>query len=137
VRTRSVRRAGTAAATRSGPKVAPTSAARPPGKAPTTTPDGRYVIVRGRLWRAANPDLGAAVRADLTARLMAARRAVAAAKRGGSVRKLSQARKAVHSAKVALGERGAPWWTDGSPDYGRCLAKNTPYAAWYARRRRR
>jgi hypothetical protein len=24
------------------------------------------------------------------------------------------------------------WWEDGAPDYNRCLAKNTPYAAWFA-----
>ncbi len=42
------------------------------------------------------------------------------------------ARKLVDAAKHALGERGAPWWTDGSPDYNRHLAKNTPYADWFA-----
>jgi len=31
-----------------------------------------------------------------------------------------------------LGERGAVWWTDGSPDYNRHLARNTPYRDWYA-----
>lgn len=36
----------------------------------------------------------------------------------------------VDRAKRALGERGAPWWTDGAPDFNRHLAKNTPYADW-------
>jgi hypothetical protein len=43
------------------------------------------------------------------------------------------ARKAVNAAKVALGERGPVWWTDGARDFNRYLAKNTPYAGWYAR----
>jgi hypothetical protein len=30
------------------------------------------------------------------------------------------------------GERGPVWWSDGSPDYNRKLAKNSPYAAWWA-----
>ena len=45
---------------------------------------------------------------------------------------LRRARRRVHAAKVALGERGPVWWRDGAPDYNRHLAKNTPYAAWYA-----
>ena len=35
-------------------------------------------------------------------------------------------------AKVGLGERGPVWWGDGAPDYNRHLAKNTPYAEWFA-----
>jgi hypothetical protein len=34
--------------------------------------------------------------------------------------------------KRALGERGKPWWKDGTPDFNRHLAKNSPYAEWYA-----
>ncbi len=41
------------------------------------------------------------------------------------------ARAGVDAAKVALGERGPVWWTDGSPDFNRHLAKNTPYAQWF------
>lgn len=65
---------------------------------------------------------------------MAARRAVAAAKKSGSARAMTEARRAVQAAKVALGERGAPWWTDGAPDYNRHLVANTPYAGWFVRR---
>ena len=39
----------------------------------------------------------------------------------------AEARAAVHLAKVALGERGPPWWDDGAHDYNRYLVKNTPY----------
>ena len=42
------------------------------------------------------------------------------------------ARAAVDAAKVALGERGPVWWSDGAADYNRHLARNTPYASWYA-----
>ena len=45
------------------------------------TPDGRYFVVRGRLWRRSNPALGAEDRERLVRDLMAARRAVATARR--------------------------------------------------------
>ena len=41
-------------------------------------------------------------------------------------------RAGVDAAKRALGERGPVWWDDGSPDWNRHLAKNTPYADWWA-----
>lgn len=96
------------------------------------TEDGRYIVVRGRLWRAANPALSDEVRAELTSLLMTARRAVASALRAGDDAALKGARAAVHTAKVKLGERGPVWWDDGAPDYNRHLVKNTPYAVWYA-----
>jgi hypothetical protein len=43
---------------------------------PTVTPDGRYFVVRGRLWRAANPHLSPVTRQALVNALMAARRDV-------------------------------------------------------------
>ena len=96
------------------------------------TPDGRYFIVRGRLWRTSNPDLPEAERAALVRDLMAARRAVRAAKTTGDAGALGAARRRVDAAKHALGERGEPWWSDGAPDFNRRLAANTPYAAWFA-----
>ena len=48
---------------------------------PKTTPDGRYLIVRGRLWRATNPNLSEERREALVSALMDARRAVKAALR--------------------------------------------------------
>ena len=41
-----------------------------------TTPDGRYFVVRGRLWRKANPNLPVDVRDGLVKQLMNARRAL-------------------------------------------------------------
>lgn len=96
------------------------------------TPDGRYFVVRGRLWRCSDPSLGEEKRAELTRRLMRARSRVGHAKRAGDADAERRARRAVHRAKVALGERGAVWWADGAPDYNRHLARNTPYASWYA-----
>ena len=47
---------------------------------PLVTPDGRYIVVRGRLWRATNPSLPEPERQRLTEALMGARRAVKAAR---------------------------------------------------------
>lgn len=93
-----------------------------------TTPDGRYFVVRGRLWRCSNPDLPPDQRQALVQQLMAARRAL----RGAAPEaERAAARQAVDAAKQALGERGPVWWTDGEPDYNRRMARNTPYAGWY------
>lgn len=62
---------------------------------------------------------------------MEARRAVKEAKASNDDDQLRAARAAVDVAKVALGERGPVWWNDGSPDYNRHMAINTPYAEWY------
>lgn len=96
------------------------------------TPDGRYLVVRGRLWRTSNPALEDDVRAQLVHALMDARRAVAAAKRRQDQSAEAAARQAVDTAKHGLGERGPVWWDDGAPDYNRHLARNTPYADWFA-----
>lgn len=61
---------------------------------------------------------------------MSARRAVRKALSSGEG--LPDARTAVDRAKVALGERGPPWWDDGAPDFNRRLARNTPYRDWAA-----
>jgi hypothetical protein len=95
------------------------------------TPDGKYFVVRGRLWRCTNPNLSATERDHLTRQLMQARSAIRQAKQNGNSGELQQARAAVQTAKVALGERGPVWWHDGEPDYNRHLAKNTPYRDWF------
>ena len=48
------------------------------------TPDGRYFVVRGRLWRSANPDLPEEERRQLVQQLMQARREVGVLKRAGA-----------------------------------------------------
>jgi len=96
------------------------------------TPDGRYFVVRGRLWRMADPTLTAQRRQVLVDQLMNARRAVAAARKQADAPAETAAHAAVDVAKRALGERGPVWWTDGAPDLNRHMARNTPYADWYA-----
>ncbi|MEH3098958.1 hypothetical protein [Sphingomonas adhaesiva] len=100
---------------------------------PLTTPDGRYIVVRGRLWRRSDPSLTPEARQALVDELMAARRAVHAAMRAHDAAALRQARARVDAAKVGLGERGPVWWSDGAPDVNRRMARNTCYADWYAR----
>lgn len=74
------------------------------------TPDGHYVVIDGRRWRATDPSLPEARRQELVAELMGARRAVGAAKRAQDPSAERAARDRVHAAKVALGERGPTWW---------------------------
>jgi hypothetical protein len=59
-------------------------------------PEGAYVVIDGRRWRATDPSIPEPLRVELVAELMAARRVVD--------------RPRVHDAKVALGERGPKWW---------------------------
>lgn len=68
------------------------------------TPDGRYLVIDGRRWRASDPGIPELLRTELVAELMAARRAVRS--------EGDAARHRVQDAKVALGERGEPWWED-------------------------
>ena len=96
------------------------------------TPDGRYFVVRGRLWRRSNPALAEEERTVLVRGLMDARRDIRLARGDGDFAGVQDARRRVQAAKEALGERGAVWWSDGAPDYNRHLARNTPYRDWYA-----
>jgi uncharacterized protein len=73
-----------------------------------TTEDGHFVVIDGRRWRATDPAIPEDVAAELRRALMAARRDVGVALRAG--RDPAHARARVQAAKVALGERGTPWW---------------------------
>jgi len=96
-----------------------------------TTPDGRYFVVKGQLWRCSNPSLDEDTRQRWVNQLMSARRAVRTAKASDDATAVRAARAAVDTAKVALGERGAVWWADGAPDFNRYKVENTPYRLWY------
>ena len=96
------------------------------------TPDGRYFVVRERLWRCSDPRLTDAHRQALVDELMSARRAVRAALSTGDSDHLAAARSRVDLAKRDLGERGPVWWSDGSPDLNRRMVAHTPYAEWFA-----
>jgi len=98
-------------------------------KAYPETPDGRYFVSRGRLWRKGDPSLGdslrrAALKALMQARL-AERRAPDAATR-------QNARDAVEAAKRRLGERGPVWWTDGAPDESGTHPADSSYRDWWS-----
>jgi len=80
------------------------------------TPDGRFIVVDGRRWRASDPAIPDALRTELVRELMAARRDVGAAH--GEEPRTAAARARVQDAKVALGERGEPWW-EAATDEGR------------------
>jgi hypothetical protein len=96
------------------------------------TPDGRYFVVRGKLWRMANPNLSAEVRSALVSELMAARSAVRSAKLTGDYAAETAAHLAVDVVKRKLGERGPAWWTDGAPDLNRLRVRDTQYAKWFS-----
>lgn len=81
---------------------------------PERTPDGRYLVVGGRRWRASDPAIPDALRTELVAELMAARRAVKDA--AGEEVATAAARRRVQDAKVALGERGEAWWEPGTEE---------------------
>lgn len=114
-----------------------TSKAKPERQAthaePMRTPDGRYLVVAGkvgpRLWRGSNPALPPEERQVLVDALMTARRSVKAAKDDPVA--LARARAGVDQAKRGLGERGPVWWSDGAPDINRTLVKNSPYREWW------
>ena len=73
------------------------------------TPDGRYVVIDGRRWRATDPSIPEERRKELVSELMSARSAVGWAKRRDDPVAERAARDRVQAAKVALGERGPRW----------------------------
>lgn len=81
---------------------------------PERTPDGRHIVINGRRWRATDPDIPDDAAAVLRRELMSARRAVGAALTAGDPAAEQIARDRVQRAKVALGERGEPWWEQTS-----------------------
>lgn len=76
---------------------------------PAVTEDGHYFVINGRRWRATDPAIPEARRAELTKILMAWRREVRRTKGTDEER---AARTGVQATKVALGERGTPPWWD-------------------------
>lgn len=98
----------------------------------TRTHDGRYIIVRGRLWRATDPTLSEAERQPLVDELMSARSAKRTALKAQDREGIEAAKARVQAAKEGLGERGEVWWKDGAPDENRKLARSSTYAEWWA-----
>jgi len=77
---------------------------------PERTPDGHFVVINGRRWRATDPEIPPEPAARLRSLLMTARRDISAAHRAQDAEAERDARARVHLAKTALGERGTPWW---------------------------
>ena len=90
----------------------------------TEGPPSAWIEIDGRRWRATDPRIPDALRQELVDALMDARRAVAAARRDADPDAEAEARRRVQRAKVALGERGSPWWDrgDGEVDAERAEA---------------
>ncbi len=74
------------------------------------TDDGRWVVVDGRRWRTADPDMPDDVRARLLHHLGVGRSGVRTAKSAGDDAAVAAARARVQLAKTGLGERGPAWW---------------------------
>ena len=74
------------------------------------TGDGRWIVVDGRRWRAADPGLPGDVRERLLHHLGVGRSGVRTAKTAGDDAAVAAARARVQLAKTGLGERGPAWW---------------------------
>lgn len=84
---------------------------------PPLTEDGHHVVIDGRKWRATDPEIPDERRSELQRVLMAWRREVGRVKRTGAGEEAeATARAGVQAAKVALGERGTPWWEQSSAE---------------------
>jgi hypothetical protein len=92
-----------------------------------TTPDGRYFVVKGRLWRCSNPALDDE-RQRLVNELMDARRAVKATKASSDASEMKTARAGVQTAKVAWENEGRFSGMTGGADLTTHMVENTPYA---------
>ncbi|WP_072802396.1 hypothetical protein [Rhodococcoides yunnanense] len=84
------------------------------------TDDGRYIVVNGRKWRATDPDIPEERSAELRSILMAWRRDVR--RTAGA----DESRAGVQAAKVALGERGTPWWDQSDDERRRRWETDVP-----------
>jgi uncharacterized protein len=88
----------------------------PPAPAVEPTPDGHYVIIKGRQWRATDPEIPQEAAEVLRRELSSARRAVGVALRAADAAAERAARDRVQRAKIALGERGTPWWEQSTAE---------------------
>ncbi|MDH3010095.1 hypothetical protein [Gordonia alkanivorans] len=87
---------------------------------PQHTPDGHYVVINGRKWRATDPLIPDERRSELQSILMAWRRDVKRTKGA------PESRAGVQAAKVALGERGTLWWEQTDDERRVCWETEVP-----------
>ncbi|NHQ73385.1 hypothetical protein HAT86_02750 [Roseovarius gahaiensis] len=98
-------------------------------KAYPETPDGRYFVSKGKLWRKTDPSLSDQERRAAIKALMQARRAGQVAQ---TEAEHIRAHSDVDAAKRRLGERGPVWWADGARDETGQHPANSSYAAWWS-----
>ena len=84
------------------------------------TEDGHFIVIEGRRWRATDPSIPEDRNAELRSILMAWRRDVRST--GGA----AASRAGVQAAKVALGERGTPWWEQSESERRSRWEKDIP-----------
>ncbi len=84
------------------------------------TEDGHFIVINGRRWRATDPSIPEDRNTELRSILMAWRRDVRAT--GGS----DASRAGVQATKVALGERGTPWWEQSDSERRARWSKDVP-----------
>lgn len=94
------------------------------------TPDGRYFVSRGRLWRKTDPALPDSERRAAIKALMQARMAIRNAEDEAT---RQSALADVEAAKVRLGEKGPVWWRDGARDEQGTPPRESSYRAWWER----
>jgi hypothetical protein len=80
------------------------------GPPPDEAGASHSIEIDGRRWRATDPSIPPALRQELVEELMRARRAIKLLRVVGDAGLLADAHRQAHAAKVALGERGDPWW---------------------------
>lgn len=95
----------------------------------SVTSDGRYLVLKGKLWRLGNPDVERRETARLVKAPMDARRAVKDAKGAGNRDAEFEAHRRVDEA----GRARPRLVDDGAPDFNRHAVKNTPYAGRYSK----
>ena len=93
----------------------------PSSSSPPTTDDGHFVVIKGRKWRATDPAIPDERNAELRKILMAWRRDVR--RTDGA----PESRAGVQAAKVALGERGTPWWEQSDDERRTRWSADVPY----------
>lgn len=93
---------------------------------PDYTDDGRYIVVNGSRWRATDPLIPDDRAAELRRALMAWWRAKRSALAAGDEAGVAEAQRGVQAVKVALGERGRPWWEQDDQERRRRWLSTVP-----------
>jgi len=78
--------------------------------------DEHFFVMKGRRWRKTDPNIPEGLASELVKALMSARRDVKKAKASEDASLIRLVRSRVQNAKVALGERGHPWWEAQTAD---------------------